>query len=222
MEKSELKQKVLALPREPGVYIMKNARDEVIYVGKAKALKNRVSQYFQNQERHTEKTRQMVAHIDHFDIIVCKSEFEALVLENSMIKKYKPHYNILLKDDKGYPFIKVTTSRPFPEFSVVGKIGKDAVPVSLPSTFSGSQFAIHACFRSSTIVPARAAARHRKGAPVSECSYEAVLCAVRRQGLAGGVCGAGASGDYRAGGRYRAAACPAARRNGAGLRGAAV
>lgn len=140
MEKSELKQKVLALPREPGVYIMKNARDEVIYVGKAKALKNRVSQYFQNQERHTEKTRQMVAHIDHFDIIVCKSEFEALVLENSMIKKYKPHYNILLKDDKGYPFIRVTTSRPFPEFSVVGKIGKDADRYLGPYSGRGAAF----------------------------------------------------------------------------------
>lgn len=140
MDKSELKQKVLALPKEPGVYIMKNAADQVIYVGKAKALKNRVSQYFQNQERHTEKTRQMVAHIDHFDIIVCKSEFEALVLENSLIKKYQPHYNILLKDDKGYPFIKVTTSKPFPEFSVVGKIGRDADRYLGPYSGRGAAF----------------------------------------------------------------------------------
>lgn len=122
----ELHQKVLALPKEPGVYIMKNARGEVIYVGKAKALKNRVSQYFQNEARHTPKTRKMVSHIDDFDIIVCGSEFEALVLENSMIKKYKPKYNILLKDDKGYPFIRVATHQPYATFSVVGRIQKDA------------------------------------------------------------------------------------------------
>ncbi|MGN1030993.1 MAG: excinuclease ABC subunit UvrC [Butyricicoccaceae bacterium] len=140
MEWDELKQKVLALPREPGVYIMKNAREEVIYVGKAKALKNRVSQYFQNQERHTPKTRQMVSHINDFDIIVCKTEFEALVLENSMIKKYKPRYNILLKDDKGYPFIRISTSQPYPEFSVVGRIGKDAERYLGPYSGRGTAF----------------------------------------------------------------------------------
>ncbi|HBI64504.1 MAG TPA: excinuclease ABC subunit UvrC, partial [Clostridiales bacterium] len=101
--REELHRKVLTLPREPGVYIMKNRHGQVIYVGKAKALKNRVSQYFQNDAKHTPKTRKMVENIDSFDIIVCKSEFEALVLENQMIKKYKPKYNILLKDDKGYP-----------------------------------------------------------------------------------------------------------------------
>ncbi|MGN1013887.1 MAG: excinuclease ABC subunit UvrC [Butyricicoccus sp.] len=124
--REELHQKVLALPKEPGVYIMKNARSEVIYVGKAKALKNRVSQYFQNEARHTPKTRKMVSHIDDFDIIVCASEFEALVLENSMIKKYKPKYNILLKDDKGYPFIRVSTHQPYPIFTVVSRVQKDA------------------------------------------------------------------------------------------------
>ena len=122
----ELKSKVLSLPYEPGVYIMKNRDGQVIYVGKAKALKNRVSQYFQSDSRHSPKTIRMVSNIWDFDIIVTETEFEALVLENQMIKKYKPKYNILLKDDKGYPFIKVTTSKPFPSFSIVSKPAHDA------------------------------------------------------------------------------------------------
>ena len=99
----ELKEKAHALPLKPGVYIMQDAKNTVIYVGKAKALKNRVSQYFQDSASHTEKTRAMVSQIDHFDVIVADSEFEALVLENSLIKRHQPRYNILLKDDKGYP-----------------------------------------------------------------------------------------------------------------------
>ena len=122
----ELKAKVLSLPFEPGVYIMKNRDGQVIYVGKAKALKNRVSQYFQSDSRHSPKTIRMVSNIWDFDIIVTETEFEALVLENQMIKKYQPKYNILLKDDKGYPFIKVTTSKPYPSFSIVAKTGHDA------------------------------------------------------------------------------------------------
>lgn len=122
----ELKAKVLSLPFEPGVYIMKNRDGQVIYVGKAKALKNRVSQYFQSDSRHSPKTIRMVSNIWDFDIIVTETEFEALVLENQMIKKYQPKYNILLKDDKGYPFIKVTTSKPYPSFSIVPKPGHDA------------------------------------------------------------------------------------------------
>ena len=122
----ELKAKVLSLPFEPGVYIMKNRDGQVIYVGKAKALKNRVSQYFQSDSRHSPKTIRMVSNIWDFDIIVTETEFEALVLENQMIKEYQPKYNILLKDDKGYPFIKVTTSKPYPSFSIVPKPGHDA------------------------------------------------------------------------------------------------
>ena len=93
----ELRDKAHALPLKPGVYIMQNAASEVIYVGKAKALKNRVSQYFQDQSRHNEKTRAMVSQIDHFDVIVVQSEFEALVLECALIKRHQPRYNILLK-----------------------------------------------------------------------------------------------------------------------------
>lgn len=103
MTREQLKERVRKLPMQPGVYMHKDKTGKVIYVGKAKLLKNRVSNYFQPPERLNAKTRQLVSHIDDFDIIVTDSEFEALVLENSMIKKYKPKYNILLKDDKGYP-----------------------------------------------------------------------------------------------------------------------
>lgn len=103
-----LRRKAMALPQEPGVYIMKDAGDNIIYIGKAKKLKNRVSQYFGANTNHTEKVRQMVAHVDHFDYIVVGSEFEALVLECSLIKQHRPKYNILLKDDKGYHYIRVS------------------------------------------------------------------------------------------------------------------
>ena len=121
----ELKEKAHALPLKPGVYIMQDAKNVVIYVGKAKALKNRVSQYFANLASHTEKTRAMVSQIDHFDVIVADSEFEALVLENSLIKRYQPRYNILLKDDKGYPYIRLTVKEEYPKFSLANKAAED-------------------------------------------------------------------------------------------------
>ena len=121
----ELKEKAHALPLKPGVYIMQDAKNEVIYVGKAKALKNRVSQYFANLASHTEKTRAMVSQIDHFDVIVADSEFEALVLENSLIKRHQPRYNILLKDDKGYPYIRLTVKDPYPRFSLANRAAED-------------------------------------------------------------------------------------------------
>ena len=121
----ELRDKAHSLPLKPGVYIMQNARNEVIYVGKAKALKNRVSQYFQDQSRHNEKTRAMVSQIDHFDVIVAQSEFEALVLECSLIKRHQPHYNILLKDDKGYPYIRLDVRSEYPRFSLSARAADD-------------------------------------------------------------------------------------------------
>ncbi len=103
-----LKEKARALPLKPGVYIMKNASDEIIYIGKAKNLKNRVSSYFLSNVNHNDKVKKMVENIDSFDYIITDSEFEALVLECSLIKKHMPKHNILLKDDKGYSFIKIT------------------------------------------------------------------------------------------------------------------
>ena len=102
-----LRKKSMSLPLTPGVYLMKNKKGEIIYVGKAKALKNRVSSYFGSQNNHTTKVRKMVENVEDFDYIMCDSEFEALVLECSLIKQHSPKYNILLKDDKGYHYIKV-------------------------------------------------------------------------------------------------------------------
>lgn len=106
-----LKQKANRLPLTPGVYIMKNKDGNIIYIGKAKALKNRVTQYFGSGNQHTEKVRRMVSNVDDFEYILCDSEFEALILENSLIKQNQPKYNILLKDDKGYHYIKVTDDK---------------------------------------------------------------------------------------------------------------
>ncbi len=120
-----LKEKALSLPLSPGVYIMKDKSDTVIYVGKAKKLKNRVSQYFQDTASHTPKTRLMVSKIDHFDVIVAASEFEALILECSLIKRYHPKYNILLKDDKGYPFLRLNMKETYPRVTMVNSVSDD-------------------------------------------------------------------------------------------------
>ena len=121
----ELKDKALSLPLAPGVYIMRDKANAVIYVGKAKKLKNRVSQYFQDTASHTPKTRLMVSHIHHFDVIVAASEFEALVLECSLIKRHMPKYNILLKDDKGYPYIRLNMKDIYPTITLENRISDD-------------------------------------------------------------------------------------------------
>ena len=113
------------LPDKPGVYLMKNSLGEVIYVGKAKVLKNRVKSYFQNSKNHSEKVRVMVKNIAEFEYIVTDSEMEALILECNLIKKYSPKYNILLKDDKFYPFIKITIKDDFPRVFVTRNFAKD-------------------------------------------------------------------------------------------------
>ena len=125
MTYEELKDKALSLPLAPGVYIMRDKQDKVIYVGKAKKLKNRVSQYFQDTASHMPKTRLMVSKIDHFDVIVAASEFEALVLECSLIKQHMPKYNILLKDDKGYPYLRLDMKETYPRITLVSKAGQD-------------------------------------------------------------------------------------------------
>ena len=124
MTKDELRAKANDLPLSPGVYLMMDKTGEVIYVGKAKKLKNRVSQYFQDTASHNEKTRRMVSQVDHFDTIFVTGEFEALVLENSLIKQYMPRYNILLKDDKGYPFVRLSGGE-YPRFSMANRLADD-------------------------------------------------------------------------------------------------
>ena len=122
------------LPEKPGVYIMKNSLGEIIYVGKAKILKNRVRSYFQNSKNHSEKVRVMVKNISEFEYIVTDSEMEALILECNLIKKYSPRYNIALKDDKFYPFIKITTNDDFPRVFVTRKYAKDGAKYFGPYT----------------------------------------------------------------------------------------
>ncbi len=121
---AELREKANKLPLLPGVYIMMDAAGEVIYVGKAKALKNRVTSYFRGGE-HLPKVAAMVSHVDDFSVIVAASEFEALVLENSLIKRHKPHYNIVLKDDKTYPFLRLDEREEYPSFTIVGRTAQD-------------------------------------------------------------------------------------------------
>ncbi len=117
--------KVIAnrLPLTPGVYIMKDRSGNIIYIGKAKALKNRVTQYFGSGSGHTEKVRKMVANVDRFETILCDSEFEALILENSLIKQNQPKYNILLKDDKGYHYILITDEK-WPKIETAMQLGE--------------------------------------------------------------------------------------------------
>ncbi len=124
MAESVLREKLKLLPDAPGVYIMLDREGTVIYVGKARVLKNRVRQYFHSTEK-PEKVRAMVEMIDDFSYIVTPSEVDALALENNLIKKYKPKYNILLKDDKTYPYIKVHTREEFPRISVTRRVKND-------------------------------------------------------------------------------------------------
>ncbi|MEG1395783.1 MAG: excinuclease ABC subunit UvrC [Oscillospiraceae bacterium] len=149
----ELKEKAHSLPLKPGVYIMQNAENVVIYVGKAKALKNRVSQYFADLASHTEKTRAMVSNIDHFDVIIADSEFEALVLECSLIKRHQPHYNILLKDDKGYPYLRLTVNDRYPRFSLAGRVADDGARYFGPYGSRGSSQGIIDALRQALKLP---------------------------------------------------------------------
>ena len=132
-----LREKSMKLPLTPGVYIMKNKQGKIIYIGKAKKLKNRVSQYFGSQNKHSVKVRKMVENVDDFDYILTDSEFEALVLEASLIKQNQPKYNILLKDDKGYSYIKVT-NEPYRKISAVLQKDDDTADYIGPFTSSYS------------------------------------------------------------------------------------
>ena len=134
-----LRTKAYALPLRPGVYQMKDASGNIIYVGKAKKLRNRVSSYFINTGNHGIKTETMLSHVSDFEVIITTTEWEALVLENTLIKRHMPKYNILLKDDKGYPFIRVDTRLPYISFSIVPAIGEDGARYFGP--YSGRQVA---------------------------------------------------------------------------------
>ena len=129
-----IKERLKLLPSLPGVYLMKDKFDNIIYVGKAKILKNRVRQYFQSSKNHSSKVKSMVKNIEKFEYIITDSELEALILECNLIKKYKPKYNVLLRDDKTYPYIKVTTNEDFPRVLKVRKVIKDKAKYFGPYT----------------------------------------------------------------------------------------
>lgn len=120
-----IEEKLSLLPHNPGVYIMKDSKGKIIYVGKAISLKNRVTQYFRHNQSHSPKVKAMVAKITDFETILTASEVEALILECNLIKKHRPRYNISLKDDKTYPYLKVTTSEDFPRVYITRRVVRD-------------------------------------------------------------------------------------------------
>ena len=126
------------LPSQPGVYLMHDAKDEIIYVGKAVSLKNRVRQYFQSSRNKSAKIEQMVSRIARFEYIVTDSEMEALVLECNLIKEHQPRYNTMLKDDKAYPYIKVTVGEDFPRVMLARTMKKDKNRYFGPYTSAGA------------------------------------------------------------------------------------
>ena len=130
----DIKEHLKKLPAEPGVYLMKDKFDNIIYVGKAVSLKNRVRQYFQSSKNHTSKVKSMVKSIAKFEYIITDSELEALILECNLIKQYRPKYNVLLRDDKTYPYIKVTKNEEYPRVLKVRKILKDKAKYFGPYT----------------------------------------------------------------------------------------
>ena len=129
-----VEEKLKLLPDSPGVYIMKDNQGKIIYVGKAVVLKNRVRQYFQSNKNHTPKVRAMVSHIADFEIIMTHTEVEALILECNLIKKHRPRYNISLKDDKTYPYVKVTVQEKFPRVFITRRVLKDGARYFGPYT----------------------------------------------------------------------------------------
>ena len=134
----DIQEELKKLPGKPGVYIMHDEADNIIYVGKAVSLKNRVRQYFQSSRNKGVKIEQMVTHIRRFEYIVTDSELEALVLECNLIKEHRPKYNTMLMDDKAYPFIKVTVEEPFPRIMLARQIGKDKSKYFGPYTSAGA------------------------------------------------------------------------------------
>ena len=134
----DIQEELKKLPGKPGVYIMHDEKDNIIYVGKAISLKNRVRQYFQSSRNKGAKIEQMVTHIRRFEYIVTDSELEALVLECNLIKEYRPKYNTMLMDDKAYPFIKVTVEEPFPRVMLARKMVKDKSKYFGPYTSAGA------------------------------------------------------------------------------------
>ena len=163
-----LREKANNLPLLPGVYIMLDEHGEVIYVGKAKKLKNRVSSYFHGE--HLPKVEAMVEKVHDFNVIVAGSEFEALVLENSLIKQHKPHYNILLKDDKGYPFIRLDLHEEYPKMTLTNRAGKDGAKYFGPFGGRSQTYDIISTISKALLLP-EIPAGYRQGAPLPQLPH---------------------------------------------------
>lgn len=166
-----IEDKLKLLPEKPGVYIMKDKTGKIIYVGKAVVLKNRVRQYFQNKENQLPKVKVMLSHVEDFEYIVTDTELEALMLECNLIKKYKPKYNVLLKDDKNYPYIKVTVNEEYPRIMFTRRIEPDGAKYFGPYS---SAFAVRETIKLvRKMFPVRTCNRNieKDNGKVRECLY---------------------------------------------------
>jgi len=170
MKKDKLEIKKKNLPTSPGVYIFKNRAGSIIYIGKAKNLRNRVRTYFQSSHNHDPKTARMASAIDDFELILTDSEIEALILEANLVKEHKPRYNVNLKDDKHFPYIKVTVGEPFPRVLIVRRLEKDGGRYYGPYTNSkGMRRTVHFLCRLFKIRSCSLTIPHPTGKPQKVC-----------------------------------------------------
>ena len=185
-----LDERLSALPAKPGVYLMKDAQGRIIYVGKAVSLRNRVRSYFQSPAGQAPKVRRLVEHIADFEFIVTGSELEALILECNLIKKHRPHYNVRLKDDKHYPYIKISLQEPFPRIYTVRRMENDGARYFGPHTSSKAVYQTMELLRK--LFPYLTCKREITGKDKRACLYYHI-------GRCAGPCiGAVSQAEYRA------------------------
>lgn len=173
---ARLREKAAALPLSPGVYIMRDPAGKVIYVGKSRAIKNRVSQYFHENGVTSPKTDAMTSHIFDFDYILCDTEIEALTLENSLIKLYHPRYNIKLKDDKSYPYLKATVGEEYPRFLMTRRRDADKAKYFGPYTSTATVYGIISAMQKTFGLPSCRHMFPRDRGRVSSCVYKQLGC----------------------------------------------
>lgn len=173
---ARLREKAASLPLSPGVYIMRDATGKVIYVGKSRAIKNRVSQYFHENTGNGPKTDAMTSHIFDFDYILCDTEIEALTLENSLIKLYHPRYNIKLKDDKAYPYLKATVEEAYPRFLMTRRRDSDKAKYFGPYTSTATVYGMISAMQKTFGLPSCRRQFPRDRGRVSNCVYKQLGC----------------------------------------------
>ena len=173
---ARLREKASSLPLSPGIYIMKDKGSKVIYVGKSRALKNRVSQYFHESGMNSPKTEMMTANVYDFDYILCDTEIEALTLENSLIKLYHPRYNIKLKDDKSYPYLKATVNEEFPRFVMTRKRESEKAKYFGPYTSTATVYGIISALQKTFGLPSCKKSFPQDRGKVKNCVYRQLGC----------------------------------------------